>query len=79
MTSARVWADYVPVGTVWLLTLVPASTYRRPSAAILLGTCWLFAGLLLPGVIALPTFATFPTALVRRAREPSFSWPSIPW
>ncbi len=50
MTSPAAWGDYVPVGTLWMLTLVAAGTTRvRPA---IWGT---LAGLsfLLPGVVPL--------------------------
>lgn len=58
LASPVAWADYVPVGSVWLLTLLPASLYHHRGWAVLLASTWVFAALL-PGVVPMPGFLPF--------------------
>ena len=54
LQSPAAWGDYVPVGTVWLLSLIPLQSLNASFARkLLLGAGWLFSVSLI-GIVPMP-------------------------
>lgn len=53
MTSPATWGDYVPLGTLWLVTLLAAGPWRIPTPALAATAAFL---VLLPGVVPIAGF-----------------------
>jgi hypothetical protein len=55
MASPAAWGDYVPIGTLWLLTLLASSRLRELVPMPLLAVTWVMT-FLLPGVVPIGNF-----------------------
>jgi hypothetical protein len=55
MASPAAWGDYVPVGTLWLLTLLASSRLRHLVPVPLLVAAWVMT-FLLPGIVPIGNF-----------------------
>jgi hypothetical protein len=63
MTSPAAWGDYVPAGTLWLLTFLTGDAARGRRVAPLLAVTWVLS-FLLPGVVPIGSFPSATPSLV---------------
>jgi hypothetical protein len=63
MTSPAAWGDYVPAGTLWLLTFVTVDMVRSRLTAPVVAAAWVFS-VLLPGVVPIGSFPSATPSLV---------------
>jgi hypothetical protein len=62
MTSSAAWGDYVPVGTLWMLTAM--ATWRVTGAtALVVGAAWVMC-FLVPGVVPIGSFPSEVPSLI---------------
>jgi hypothetical protein len=53
LVSKGAWGDYIPIGTLWLMTFMVRELASSPRKRLLMGICWVFMFLSL-GVIPMP-------------------------
>jgi hypothetical protein len=63
LQSPGAFADYVTVGSVWLLALLPDQIHGHPGRTVLLACCWVFFALV-PGVPPVPSSLPVPLMMI---------------
>jgi hypothetical protein len=65
MVSKGAWGDYIPIGTIWLMTFMVKEMISTGRQKVCMGVCWIFM-LLSLGVLPLPGLDN-PTAFISLA------------